>query len=92
MSMKGEWVSVNERLPDFLNWKEDSYSDSFLITDGTSISIGCIECYADKMITHDGPIINSDLGWGAAWIDDMSLISDVTHWMPLPDVPLKERE
>jgi hypothetical protein len=69
-----EWISVKDKLPEIII--DNFSSGDFLITDGKNISIGSYE-----------ENYNCD-GWH--WYDEMYTVEEVTHYMPLPELPKKE--
>lgn len=77
--MMSEWISVKDKLP-----AKDDYND-YLITDGEHCYVGHYRHDADAWD-------NSKLGW----IQCMDVVTDetyeinITHWMPLPELPNKE--
>lgn len=88
---KSEWISVNDRLPDrTINTTFEIYSKPLLFTDKIeNIYIG--DCFA--------PIGQNNLRWEGYDIEslvdssvysdnpDMDIVEEVTHWIPLPEVP-----
>lgn len=70
------WIPVEERLPKALRhyYGECSFSDDVLVYDGVRVRVA----YYCNTTTwwHDGR--------------DEDDIIDVTHWMPLPEPPIKE--
>lgn len=74
-----EWISVRERLPDPI--------DAYVLVAGTDPKVygkrGCHVCYIDDDDQgYQGPV--SEWQW---MTESGRVISDVTHWMPLPDLP-----
>lgn len=73
-----EWISVQDRLP-----AQDDHND-YLITDGEHCFVGH---YRHKAQAWD----NSTLGWIQAYYADGSVEDiEITHWMPLPELPKGE--
>lgn len=73
-----DWVSVDDRLPGCSDiYKSgDQLSDSVLvITEGNSMYVA----WLSDVGREEGDIV---------WVSDVE-ISEVTHWMPLPDKPIE---
>lgn len=69
----GEWIDVNERLPDVF--------ERVLITDCKQISFGYCVSVDDK-----NRVLGDEVGNLRKWITQYP-VYDVTHWMPLPEPP-----
>ncbi len=77
-----EWISVNEKLPP-QDPEETGHSIFVLITNGKTIGLGSYE-YEYFAENEEDPITYSS----PSWYDATHHISnEVTHWMPLPEVP-----
>lgn len=84
-----EWISVLDELPVI---KENKYSDSCLISDGKSISLGFLEHWGEDDLMFD-----LHIGGEAGWWDQAQLLTEespsgfanVTHWIKIPDKPKK---
>lgn len=74
-----EWISVKDKLP-----AKDDYND-YLITDGEHCYVGHYRHDADAWD-------NSKLGWIQCTdvVTDETYEINITHWMPLPELPNKE--
>lgn len=84
------WISVKDRLPSGTLER----AQSVLITDGKNISIGWHE-YNPEEINEKGRFFPEEY----LWHDDANNLPadtwgwpEVTHWMPLPEVPIKDDE
>lgn len=78
--MNGEWISVSEGLP-------DEYETVLVATDGR-VSAGELRL-PDSECGMDEPwwmVFKDKRDRSVAWAGLVSL-SDVTHWMPLPEPP-----
>lgn len=73
-----EWISVKDKLPE-----KGDYND-YLITDGEHCYVGYYR--------HDADAWDSKLGWIQGMYADTGETYDIniTHWMPLPELPNKE--
>lgn len=73
--MMGEWISVNERLPDINEHTNLSLSDEVLVynPDVAKVGIAQFVRYEEEGITD--------------WISSDGYMVHVTHWMPLPPPP-----
>ena len=77
------WIKVSDRLPDFR--KEFSWSHALVTAYAQSTGVFPAECsvYQDRdIVWYDLSSADSD--------GDCDRISDVTHWMPLPDPPKED--
>lgn len=71
---RSTWIPVEERWP--------AICTDILFTDGSKIYKGWLECYEPL----EDPVFFND-EWGRtteSWPDN------VTHWMPLPELPVDE--
>lgn len=82
---KEKWISVKDRLPDYIkiDKKEKDYSENVFTTDGKDIYV-MARCYVEDA---DGWLWGNCLGDinGEAEVDDD--YSHITHWMSLPSLP-----
>lgn len=75
------WIKTSDRLPKF---KESSLnigeSDRVLVTDGKNIAIGCytFQLGFDKSVSNEKWHLDDDY-----FVED----DEITHWMPLPELP-----
>ena len=77
------WIKVSDRLPDLR--KEFSWSHALVTAYAPSTGVFPAECsvYQDRdIVWYDLSSADSD--------GDCDRISDVTHWMPLPDPPKED--
>jgi hypothetical protein len=76
---KQRWISVKERLPEYIDEKD--YSENVFTWNGKFIRV-MARCYE-----YDGWLWGDCMGdiYGDPEVDDD--YSDVTHWMPLPAPP-----
>ena len=74
-----KWISVKDKLPE-----KGDYND-YLITDGKHCYVGYYRHDADAWD-------NSALGWiqGISADTDETYDINITHWMPLPELPKEE--
>ena len=91
ITTKPAWISVKDKLPVY-PVEDDCTMHSYLITDGKEISIGYHECEY-KATDPNEPCQYCE----ARWHDDAGFIMtdyagypNVTHWMPLPEIPTCE--
>jgi len=89
------WISVKDKLPIDPN-SNGEQSDDVLITNGESISVGYYESEyhidRDPEAYEGQKMIFSSETWHAHGHYLNTCISgfpEVTHWMPLPDLPKK---
>lgn len=78
--MIGEWISVNERLPDLYEHTDLSLSDDVLVYDSASDKIGIA-----RFVRYEEDGITVWVSY--AWVSGDVYIVNVTHWMPLPNKP-----
>ncbi len=75
-----KWIDIKKQLP--------IHGQKALITDGKEVAAG----EADLKFLDDGQIWWDGCGYGGdEWEWDFD-IDQVTHWMPLPEPPNKEKE
>lgn len=75
---KSPWISVEERLPEI---NRNSYSDIVLtIDENQNIVVAFYSFYRREWIRVEGK----------ENIDDSISQNDITHWMPIPELPKEE--
>ena len=80
-----EWISVNDRLPEYIKFDEvgNSWTNMVLAWDGRNIYCGEFTNYVEyNHIEFYGVEVGEIDGYGD--------IVKVTHWMPLPEPPKGE--
>jgi len=70
-----EWISVNDRLPEW--GKEQQFSERVLATDGDKTEVGTL-------------FKKFDCSYALYSYAQTQYINKVTHWQPLPAPPKKE--
>jgi len=71
-----DWISVKDKLPDKRGW--------YLV-----VVRDLIVCYITMGLFHKYYGIDS-MTKGGTWHADGNTTGDVTHWMPLPELPKEE--
>lgn len=80
-----QWISVKDRLPEFVDISdfEKSSSDVLILIDEKHLYIGS---YIWDSYSQETEFCMRDLDGGYEGVGDMN----VTHWMPLPNVPKEQ--
>ena len=78
-----KWISVKERLPDIY------YPDLLLVVvkgpnDSRVETAGYFDDFQDEYMSQKAHFELEDVGY-------IDLPAEVTHWMPLPDLPKEEK-
>ena len=84
-----EWISVKDRLPS----GNIETAEDVLITDGENISIGWHQHDFEEIDPVTGNYFPEEILWhqlGGLKTDHCGW-PEVTHWMPLPEPPKRER-
>ncbi len=79
-----KWVSVDERLPEFV--KVEKYGDLGNIAKSVRVLCSCLQKDGKQMV-KEGYCQRWLDGSGAVWWKIPGTINKVTHWMPLPAPP-----
>lgn len=79
-----KWVSVDERLPEFV--KVEKYGDLGNVAKSVRVLCSCLQKDGKQMV-KEGYCQRWLDGSGAVWWKIPGTINKVTHWMPLPEPP-----
>ena len=81
-----EWISVKNKLPNF-NDKRHKYGLRGYYTDSDRVLV-CVKQKSGKRMVKEGFVRR----WndGVCFWKVPGTIDEVTHWMPLPDLPKEE--
>lgn len=79
-----KWVSVDERLPEFV--KVEKYGDLGNVAKSVRVLCSCLQKDGKQMV-KEGYCQRWLDGSGAVWWRIPGTINKVTHWMPLPEPP-----